>query len=678
MLTHRFGLTLLASCVLLIGCGGSGGGDNPAAAPVATQLELLAGHIGGAGNIDGVGSAARFNSPQAAVRGPSGEVYVADTGNHLIRRINTDGKVSVWAGRVGSTVDFSSGGHADGERLSAQFSSPSGIAIGSDGTVYVADRGNSVIRAISPAGIVRTLAGQVLQPGSTDGVGTVAQLTYPSSLLMEPSGSLLVVEYSGGLRTLSPEGVTGTVKTSLPEGFQLTGAGLDKAGHRLVAGRRGSTTSGAALYRLDGDGNATLLAGDPWVSGTTDGDSAAARFGTITSIVEVAEGNLLIADGYSNVFAGARSVQTGGTTLRKLSANGTVSTVAGRGLVSGSTDGDSATSLLCGPTSLKAYDGTTWLVTDKCNHAIRLLGSDGQLKTLAGLAPTPGNADGTGDQARFNTPWGIAMLQDGNAYVADFGNSSIRRISANGQSSQLASIGAEIGPMWLASNGSNEFCFSDYPRVRLPSRIITIRCAGSDGTLRNLASQWNTEGIQQFNSVAGITSGRQGNWLFTDASVSANALYSISSTGSITSQIKNLKTVGAITSDQNGVVYLRFGNSIQKRTNDGSLKLVAGSPDIAGQQNGAGPEARFGNITALAVDALNYLYVADDSGTTTIRIISPSGEVSTLAGTPGQSGVRLGNAPGSLATINGLAVATDQQTLLATTANGVIRITLQR
>ena len=676
MLTHRFGLTLLASCVLLIGCGGSGGGDNPAAAPVATQLELLAGHIGGAGNIDGVGSAARFNSPQAAVRAPSGEVYVADTDNHLIRRINTDGKVSVWAGHLVPQVGYNSGGFADGNRLTAQFSFPSDIAIGSDGTLYVADRGNAVIRAISPAGIVRTLAGQVSQPGSTDGLGANAQFAYPASLLMESSGTLLVMERDGGLRTINPQGEVGTVLTTLPQGLRLTGAGLDKAGRRLVSGRF-SYTSGAALYRLDGNGNATLLAGDPWVSGTTDGDSASARFGTIASVVEDANGNLLIADAYSYLSAGVRAVQTGGTTIRKLSVNGIVSTIAGRGLTSGNVDGDSASNLLCDPVSIKPYDGTTWLVADKCNYSIRVLGSDGQLTTPWGQASATGDVNANGDRARFSSPNGITASQDSNTYVADSGNSSIRRISASGQTTIFATVPNGLAPGSLATDGSASWCFSETVRgLSYPAPSVSISCAAADGSVRKLHPGVK-DGVRYFDSVWGLASDHQGRWLISDGT--SSALRSISADGTVTTLAKDLiARPGALVTAGDGTVYFQSGNSIQKRQNDGSLTLVAGAPDIAGAQDGSAATARFGTISALALDAQNYLYVADAYTSPTIRLISPSGKVSTLAGTPGLTGVRLGSAPGSLATIRGLAVSADQKSLLATTANGVIRITLQR
>lgn len=665
MRTLRLELSLLASCVLLSACGGGGGGSAPAAAPVATQLQLLAGHIGGGGDLDGVGSMARFIFPSAAARAPSGEVYVADTGNHLIRRIDADGKVSVWAGsRSGS-------GYADGERISAQFSSPSDIAMGSDGTVYVLDSGNNVIRAISLAGTVRTLAGQVSQPGNTDGVGASAQFFAPVSLQIEPSGSLLVVQRNGVLRTVTPEGAVATVKTSLPEGLRITGAGMDKAGNRLIAGRFGSE-SGAALYRLDGDGNAILLTGNPSASGANDGESASARFGTITGVVADSSGNLLIADDYSELRAGGGFVmQDGGTTIRKLSTNGMVSTLAGRYRASGSADGDSATGQLCGPSSIKLYDNTSWLVADKCNHTIRLVGADGELKTLAGMASSSGNTNGAGDQARFSQILGIATTQDGNTYVTDFANSNIRRISASGQTSVAVSLDSITGPTLLTNNGPTDICFADRTRVTFHSGIA-IRCMGPDGTVRHLTNSFSGN-ASYFTSVNGMAPDRQGNLLIADGF--SGALRSISNAGTTTTMATDLKSLGAIATGPGGVVYMKIGNSIQRRTSDGSLALVAGSPDIAGQQNGTGPDARFTNINALAIDTQNYLYVADG---TTIRLISPAGEVSTLAGTPGQYGIRLGNAPGSLAPINGLAVAIDQKSLLASTTNAVIRITLQR
>lgn len=491
------------------------------------------------------------------------------------------------------------------------------------------------------------------------------------SLLMEPSGSLLAVQRDGALRTVSPDGVVGTVKTSLPEVFDVTGAGLDKAGNRLVAGRL-YYGEGAALYRIDGNGNTTQLAGNPKASGSNDGDSASALFGTITGVVEDANGNLLIADDYSELRAGGRFVmQTGGTTIRKLSTDGIVSTFAGRRLTPGSTDGDSAIGQLCGPASIKPYDGATWLITDKCNHAIRLLGADGELKTLAGMASSLGNTNGAGDQARFSQILGIATTQDGNTYVTDFANSNIRRISASGQTSVAVSLDSITGPTLLTNNGPTDICFADRTRVTFHSGIA-IRCMGPDGTVRHLTNSFSGN-ASYFTSVDGIAPDRQGNLLIADGS--SGALRSISNTGTTTTVVPDLKNLGAIATGPDGVVYTEIGNSIQKRTSDGSLALVAGSPDIAGQQNGTGPEARFRNINALAIDTQNYIYVADG---TTIRLISPAGEVSTLAGTPGQYGIRLGNAPSSLAPINGLAVAIDQKSLLASTTNAVIRITLQR
>lgn len=649
----------VVTAAVLTACGGGGG--TPATPPVATQLQLLAGNIGGPGNIDGVGGSARFSSPNAAARAPSGEIYVADTNNHLIRRIDTDGKVSIWAGTA-PNENTNSPISVDGPRLSAQFVSPRDMAFGKDGTLYVAA---GIVRTISTSGLVGTL-----QMAGAGGGGIPAW-----RLVSEPSGNLFIATADLTLHTVSALGEIRAVPANFPADVKsITAIGVDRSGRRLVAGRAGGSV-GAALYRLAEDGTFTQLAGDPWTSGTIDGDSTTARFGTIASVVEDANGDLIIADDLATLVSTGRVVESGGRAIRRLSPNGVVSTLAGLGLESGSTDGSSGVNRLCGPRFISPYDATQWLIADSCNHTVRLLGSDGHLKTLAGQAPVSGDTNGTGDQARFAQLLGIATTQDGNTYVTDFSNSNIRRISASGQTSVAVSLDSITGPTWLTSSGTTGICFADQTRVRFHSGIA-IRCTGPDGSVRLLTNSFSGE-VSYFSSVYGMASDQQGNLLIADGI--SGALRVISSAGTTTTLATNLKSLGVIATGSDGVAYMKIGNSVQKRMRDGALALVAGSPDISGQQNGAGPSARFGNITALAVDALNYLYVADYSGSsTTIRLISPSGEVSTLAGRPGQFGVRLGIAPGSLASVNGLAVATDQKSLQAITANGVIRIILQR
>ena len=158
---------ILASLLLASCGGGSDSGSSGTTSPVA-QLSLLAGSAGGSGNTDGTGAAASFNRPYGVATDSSGNVYVADTNNHTIRKITPAGVVTTVAGSAGVR------GSADGTGAAASFNNPYGVATDSSGNVYVADTSNHTIRKITPAGVVTTLAGSAgvigFVPGDLPGV----------------------------------------------------------------------------------------------------------------------------------------------------------------------------------------------------------------------------------------------------------------------------------------------------------------------------------------------------------------------------------------------------------------------------------------------------------------------------------------------------------------------------
>ena len=137
------------------------------------QVTHLAGSPGGYGSADGQGAAARFNSPMGIAVDTAGNLYVADTGNSTIRKVTPGGLVSTLAGRAGAP------GYVDATGVAARFSEPSGITVDADGTVYVADTKNHVVRRITPAGVVSTLAGSSSERGYEDGTGTEALFDAP-------------------------------------------------------------------------------------------------------------------------------------------------------------------------------------------------------------------------------------------------------------------------------------------------------------------------------------------------------------------------------------------------------------------------------------------------------------------------------------------------------------------
>jgi sugar lactone lactonase YvrE len=175
----------------------------------------IAGRAAQTGSSDGTGTSARFNLPHGLAVAPSGDIYVADTGNATIRRIGADGVVSTVAGlpQVGGSTD----GHGSG----ARFSSPFGIAAAADGTLYVADTGNHTIRRIDPAGQVTTLAGSPGQSGNTDGTGASARFNTPRTLALSPDGILFVGDRDTDtgsttnhrIRRVTPSGDVTTIRT---------------------------------------------------------------------------------------------------------------------------------------------------------------------------------------------------------------------------------------------------------------------------------------------------------------------------------------------------------------------------------------------------------------------------------------------------------------------------------
>jgi len=145
----------------------------------------FAGAVGGMGYTDGTGSAARFSGPSGVAVHSSGHVYVADLGNNVIRKITPGGEVSTFAGQEGME------GSDDGTGSAARFNSPASVAVDAAGYIYVADTGNHTIRKITPGGVVTTLAG-ARNAGTDDGTGSAARFFGPYGVAVDSSGYVYV------------------------------------------------------------------------------------------------------------------------------------------------------------------------------------------------------------------------------------------------------------------------------------------------------------------------------------------------------------------------------------------------------------------------------------------------------------------------------------------------------
>jgi DNA-binding beta-propeller fold protein YncE len=244
---------------------------------------------GGTGErlLDGHRGRAAFHTPSGLAIGPDGALYVADTGNHAIRRVTADGSVATFAG-TGMP------GYVDGEGFEAAFDGPMGVAVGDDGAVYVADTYNDRIRRIGPDGRVTTLAGAGT-PGFLDGAPASAQFDTPAGVAVASDGALLVADTgNGALRRIAPDGeVTTIVPVAIDAAhdislFRPVGVAAGRDGSMFVGDRRGRV-----LHVLP-DGRARVLAGSS--SGFANGPGEVARLHNPTGLAVDRQGALVFAD----------------------------------------------------------------------------------------------------------------------------------------------------------------------------------------------------------------------------------------------------------------------------------------------------------------------------------------------------------------------------------------------
>jgi len=255
---------------------------------------------GASGSTNSTGNNALFNTPNAVAVDGSGNLYVADTGNNLIRKV------------VPSTGEVSTLG------ASAQFNGPEGIAVDGSGNVYVADTLNDTIREITPSGTVTILAGQTGVPGSTDGAGaTQALFNTPTGLTVDGSGNVYVADFANNVvRQITPAGVVSTIAgqagvAGYADGLSgqalfnaPTGVALDGFGNLYITDSQippaNSTAAGNNLVRkLSPMGVVSTLAGQAGVSGSADGTGSAARFYSVQAIAVNRAGTFYLADTFN-------------------------------------------------------------------------------------------------------------------------------------------------------------------------------------------------------------------------------------------------------------------------------------------------------------------------------------------------------------------------------------------
>jgi sugar lactone lactonase YvrE len=391
------------------------------------QTQTIAGTAGTTGSTDGPGSLALFDGPQGITIDSLGNLYVADSNNCTIRKIGPGPTytVSTIAGTAGTT------GSTDGPGSLARFDGPAGMDLDSLGNLYVADTNNCTIRKIGPGPTytVSTIAGTAGTPGSTD---SPALFSLPADVKIDSVGNLYVADtYNHIIRKIEP-GPAYTVSTIAGTAGQI-GSTNGSGSSALFNKPQGlSVDSLGNLYVADSGNSAireigpgptytvTTIAGIPKKIGTIDGPSSRALF-TIPYAVRFDKIS-------GNIFV----VDTGSSSVRLITVSSSqVDTIAGSNAHNSFLDGPALQSSFDNPLGITIDSLGNLYVADTNNSTIRMLvlGSPYTVTTIAGYHGLNGSSDGPGSSALFNTPYGIVYDSvSGNIYVADSGNSTIREI----------------------------------------------------------------------------------------------------------------------------------------------------------------------------------------------------------------------------------------------------------
>jgi sugar lactone lactonase YvrE len=578
-------------------------------------VTTLAGLSGVSGSVDGTGGAARFNQPGGVAVDTAGNVYVADTGNHTIRLITPAGVVSTWAGMAGVS------GSGDATGTNAQFNLPQGITVSSVSNVYVADYGNHTIRKITPGRVVRTLAGAAGSSGSTDGSGSNARFYQPQGVAVDAGGFVYVADTANGtIRKITPAGGVSTLAGTAGnygsgdgsgtnvQFYQPESVAVDASGNVYVADYFNHT-----IRKVTAAGMVSTLAGSPGSFGSVDGAGSDARFWGPEGVAVDSAGRVFVAD-------------TGNGTIRKILPSGVtvaVTTLAGSAS-SGSVDATGSDGRFYWPGGVAVKGTGEIYVADTENATIRKLTTAGLASTLAGSAGSYGTNNGSGTAARFYGPQGIALDGAGNIYVADAANSTIRMVTSGGVVSTLAGTAGLPGSL----DGTNVNAQFYQPQAVAVDGSGTVYVADTwNHTIRKITPS----------GVVSTVAGLAGNYGATDGTNNKARFY----------------WPAGIAVDGLGNLYVSdyFNHTIRLITPSGPdwvVTTVAGMPGAWGSADGTNGGARFYRPQGIAADSAGNLYVVD-SGNETIRKIVASGTnwvVSTVAGLPGTSGSvnGLGNA----------------------------------
>ena len=577
---------------------------------------------------------AQLNSPAGLAIDSAGDIFIADSGNNVIRKITADGNIHTFAGN--GTPGFSGDGNP---AIQAQLLSPAGVTVDSSGNVYIADTGNSNIREVTTDGNINTFAGSGFRgfAGDTD-AATNAELNVPEDVFVASNGTLYIADTGNAdIRAVAP----GTINNvSVP----------------VINTVVGSTTIG-----YQGDGAAATKASlfQPW------------------SVVVDSAGNIYIAEYGNNI-------------IRMVNTSGNISTIVGNTTLGFSGDGSKATSaMLNQPTGVVVDGSGNVYIADSWNHRIRKV-SSGNINTIAGNGVLSYSGDGgPATSAQMNGPLGVAIDQSGNLYIADSGNAAVRHVTPTGLISTYGNDPV-VRPQGVAVDAAGNIYVADPPanvvrEIAVSGAVTTFAGTGTAG----YTGDGGPAGSATLNSPTGVAVDVSGNIYIADYGnhairvvAAGGNIHTIAGNGtagyngdSVAATQASLNFPLAVAVDHSGNVYIAdsANHRVREMTTDGIIHTIAGT-GVAGYtgDGGAAVDAEIVSARGIAVDPSGSVFFTD--GGSRIREIY-GGYINTIAGngTAGYTGDGGGAIEAELNGPTALAVDNSGNLYVADTANNAIR-----